>query len=88
MSLPPDLPSPDIPSGIGRGWWPIVWKLHAALLELDPDYRISQIKEKFGGLRYYADFENVSWQDAEPLIAAAEKAASETCEVCGQPGRA
>lgn len=34
-------------------WLPIVAKLNEDLLNMDPDYRVSQVKEKFGGLRYY-----------------------------------
>lgn len=34
-------------------WWPAINRCHEALVAIDPDYRINQIKEKFGGLRYY-----------------------------------
>ena len=39
--------------GLGRGWLPIVEELDRQLAEIAPDYEIHQIKEKFGGLRYY-----------------------------------
>jgi hypothetical protein len=41
-------------SAVGRGWIPLIVELDARLSELDPNYRIEQIKEKFGLLRYYA----------------------------------
>lgn len=34
-------------------WLPIITKLNKDLLKVDPDYRVFQVKEKFGGLRYY-----------------------------------
>lgn len=39
---------------IDDNWLPIVEKLHRDLLEIDPGYVVAQVKEKFGGLRYYA----------------------------------
>ena len=52
---------PRIPDGWGRwiscgaGWYPIITVLDAALAELDPDYEVQQVKEKYGTLRYYCD---------------------------------
>ncbi|KAK6339276.1 hypothetical protein TWF718_008697 [Orbilia javanica] len=34
-------------------WYPVLKSTHEAIKELVPNYNISQIKEKFGGLRYY-----------------------------------
>lgn len=39
-----------------HSWYPAIFDAHEALEELIPGYNISQIKEKFGGLRYYIDF--------------------------------
>lgn len=36
-------------------WYPVISKLHADLKALVPCYGIAQIKEKFGGLRYYVE---------------------------------
>jgi len=41
---------------VGKGWVPIIEQLDKDITELDPDYSISQCKEKFGTLRYYASF--------------------------------
>lgn len=67
----------------GPGWWPIIAQLDQDLRGLYPDYKVIQVKEKFGGLRFYADGVD---QPGYELIAAAERLASETCEECGQPG--
>ena len=37
----------------GEGWYGIIIECHKKLKAIDPDYRILQIKEKFGSLRYY-----------------------------------
>lgn len=37
----------------GPGWFSIIMDLHKDLVAIDPDYQIYQIKEKFGGLRFY-----------------------------------
>lgn len=38
---------------VQEAWFPIIEKLNRDLLNLDPDYRVFQVKEKFGDLRYY-----------------------------------
>jgi hypothetical protein len=69
------------------GWLPIVSDLHARLIELAPDYRIAQIKEKFGGLRYYIDSVPEGVSDAVyAAIDEAEARSFVTCEVCGGAG--
>lgn len=37
-------------------WFPIIERTHRALEELIPGYMVIQIKQKFGGLRYYFRF--------------------------------
>lgn len=37
------------------GWGTLIAELETKLKRLSPDYTISQVKEKFGGLRYYAN---------------------------------
>lgn len=69
---------------IGEGWEQLVLDAHAKLVEIDPDYRISQVKEKFGGLRYYVSLSNREmWKQAEQIIRAAEAESLRTCEECG-----
>jgi hypothetical protein len=38
---------------VDEGWYQIVVDCDNLLTEIDPDYKIVQIKQKFGGLRYY-----------------------------------
>lgn len=74
----------------GDGWFDLVWRLcerlepvvAAAEKEAGRSFQVLQVKEKFGGLRFYTNFRN----DAiSALIEAAEIDSVHTCEVCGQP---
>ncbi|KAK6348696.1 hypothetical protein TWF718_006483 [Orbilia javanica] len=40
-------------------WYPIIKRTHEAIKKLVPNYNISQIKSKFGGLRYYVNLPRV-----------------------------
>lgn len=42
----------------GEGWHPLLTELHNELTQIDPNYRIYQIKQKFEGLRFYAQAAN------------------------------
>jgi len=46
--------------------------------------KVVQVKEKFGGLRYYVSVENSAISAA---IERAEKESANTCETCGAPGQ-
>jgi len=67
----------------GPGWNDIIFNLHNQLKQLDPHYRVMQVKEKFGTLRYYIHTDN---NEAHNIIIEAETASSHTCEQCGRPG--
>ena len=68
----------------GPGWYPILARLEERLQQIDPDYRVHQIKEKFGTLRFYFSSRHL---DASLEVAADAEAESErTCERCGNPG--
>lgn len=69
---------------VGPGWHPIVIELDQQLAAIDPNYEIHQVKEKFGGLRYYCSLETDT-QGAK-LIKAAETKCWVTCDQCGDPG--
>ena len=72
------------------GWRLLITELHSNLRRLSPDYTLSQVKEKFGGLRYYASPGDVDEQTAAAfydLIREAEAKSFEVCERCGQAGR-
>ena len=73
-------------SSIGKGWLSIVVELDAQLAEVDPDYKIDQIKEKFGGLRYYISSDAGDMVTLYNLVGEAEEKSYKTCELCGAPG--
>lgn len=74
---------------VGDGWQPLITELHQRLFDLDPTYQVSQIKEKFGGLRYYVQFSEAMSDDeqsvniAYALIREAEDESYKICEDCG-----
>jgi hypothetical protein len=71
-------------SGVGPGWGKIVQRLIRDLFLLEWDGELHQIKEKFGGLRFYIG----GGSDAIfNRIDQAEKESFKTCEVCGEPGK-
>lgn len=72
----------DIP-----GWLYIILDLDYAISEIFPEYRVFQVKEKFGGLRYYIGGVPPDKYDAiHSLIRAAEALSFKTCDTCGAPG--
>jgi hypothetical protein len=86
-----------IPDGWGRwinldaGWYPLVIATDQRLAEIDAQYVVHQIKEKFGTLRYYCASSNddlgSELLDAFDVITDdAERASAITCERCGEPG--
>lgn len=62
------------------GWLDLVLDTHEKLAH-NPNYRIVQIKEKFGGLRYYVN--GVTSEHDKNTIREAEKASSGICQDCG-----
>ena len=68
------------------GWFDLIYRLSKDLNEMEdlPEgFEIIQVKEKFGSLRVYPNYDNEKIYDR---INQAEKEASETCESCGKPG--
>ncbi len=68
---------------IGEGWKPLVYKLYDNLILEGWDRELHQVKEKFGGLRFYIG--NTSDKIKE-LIQQAEEESFTICEYCGEPG--
>ena len=75
---------------VDEGWYQIVVDCDNLLTEIDPDYQIAQIKQKFGGLRYYFQPSDVNngelYVKMNAGVLAYEKIASITCEATGKPG--
>lgn len=67
-----------------KGWWPIIEEAHNQIVGLYPDYKVLQIKQKFGGLRYYCSVDGD--EDVRRIIRAAELLCEKTCEICGKLG--
>lgn len=65
----------------GDGWFRILWDLGK---DLEPIRGVTaeQVKEKFGGLRFYVNDD----EQAGPAIRTAETRSLRTCEQCGSPG--
>jgi len=68
---------------VDNGWYPIIKDLIEDLIKLGWDKQICQIKEKFGGLRFYI---NSGSDEIHERITEAERKSYETCEITGQPG--
>ena len=75
---------------IDEGWYQIVIDCDAELTALDPGYRVAQIKEKFGGLRYYFDpsetIDKLTYAKMKEVVWKYEGVARQTCEATGKPG--
>lgn len=85
---------------IGEGWWPIIEALSNQIHhhvkwkneqrdkynrgEGCPPVIVRQIKEKFGGLRFYYDGGD---DCVDGMVRMAESWAARSCEVCGKPGK-
>lgn len=72
-------------NNVGEGWHPILRELEEELNKIDPEFILQQVKEKFGGLRYYA-YPHSPDPAFEGAIRTAEAKSERTCEVCGEPG--
>ncbi|MEV5890252.1 hypothetical protein [Nonomuraea fuscirosea] len=86
---------------VGRGWHPLLQRLHSDLLAVDPGYRVTQVKEKYGELRVSLltglmrslaspdgrELDRHEEATLSQLVHAAEQESARTCEYCGAPGR-
>jgi hypothetical protein len=72
--------------GCDRGWWPLIIRLNDRLSSLDPLYRLEQVKEKLGGLRYYIQTNSPHAAAMESLIDEAEAESETVCESCSAAG--
>ena len=79
---------------VGAGWYPILeilcsniqhhldWKNRESLVV--PQVEVDQIKEKFGGLRFYYTGGD---DEISGMVRMAEAWADASCEECGAPGK-
>lgn len=68
----------------GDGWNDLIRDLATELSTLPISWEIVQIKEKFGGLRFYINSDD--WEITNPILRKYEMLSFQTCEVCGEPG--
>lgn len=79
----------DVPAFIycGKGWLEIIRKCDEELFKRDPNYRVTQIKEKLGGLRFYFTPSDMDrYHELSGIIFRIEEESLTTCEQCGNNG--
>ena len=72
------------------GWDWILADLNAKLKYLDFNYRINQVKEKYGTLRFYYEpliQKEVVLDIMDDVVQKAEELSASTCELCGNSSR-
>lgn len=79
----------------GNGWFPLIWELSALNEKIarlihpsKPQPVVVQVKEKFGGLRFYLDHTlrlsySIAWRFANVI----EEQSYTVCEFCGGVGK-
>lgn len=76
---------------VGPGWVELVEDTVRALNEIAPGWACLQVKEKFGGLRFYysppEDASDALKYACMAIVAYAESRAYHTCEQCGEAGK-
>jgi len=65
---------------VGAGWRPLVEKLVDDIIAIDQEVEVLQVKEKFGGLRFYVGGAS---EEVYALIGKAEEESFKICERCG-----
>ena len=69
--------------GVEDGWNQLIHDLVEELIQSGWDKKISQVKEKFGGLRFYIENGNIEFNK---IISKYENLSYAICETCGKPG--
>lgn len=82
---------------VGKGWWPIIetlcaniqshtdwWNKNRETRPVVEQVVVEQIKEKFGGLRFYYQGGD---DQISGMVRMAEAWADHSCEECGAPGK-
>lgn len=89
----PDNPNSSMQYGFNcdDGWFDLIKNLCEKLeeLNLENDFEVVQVKEKFGGLRFYSQNVGVSEEQLTSLVSLvrlAETKSFRTCEKCGNRG--
>ena len=80
----PSIYKPNCDISTQEGWNNIILQLSEKIMDSQKNIQVSQVKEKFGELRFYYRPHDA---DIDLLISDAERQASTTCEKCGKQGR-
>ncbi len=72
--------NPQFCNHVPKGWAAIVSDALARMRKADPDVDISQVKEKFAGLRIYYD---PVTPELDAIVDEAEEQCARACEECG-----
>ena len=73
---------------VGDGWYELINDLSAKLEAFNANIHASQVKEKWGGLRFYIDgAPEAIFKEVYAAIDKAEKLSYKICELCGKPGK-
>ena len=75
----------------GGGWYDLIDSIGKRLIELNLEDKVIavQVKEKFGGLRFYYNgvhLSDIEFDKVRSIIDKAEEESYSTCEVCGDKG--
>lgn len=72
---------------VGAGWGELIKECHNKLVAFDANYKIYQIKQKYGGLRYYVkpSVDALVYRTSA-IVSPFEKKSYLICEVCGKNG--
>lgn len=70
----------------GDGWNDLIADFHAQATQIDANYKLCQVKEKFGGLRIYFAT-GLDSTEMRRLAAHIENASFAICEITGAPGQ-
>lgn len=71
------------------GWYQLLDNLCSDLTRIGIDVKATQVKEKFGTLRFYTEYRGADEQlcrIADAIISAAEHRSGQICEECGDWG--
>ena len=72
---------------VDEGWYQIIVDCDKELTAIDPNYQIFQVKQKFGGLRYYVKpSQSDTLVAMNKVVSKYEEIAARTCEATGMPG--
>jgi len=68
---------------VGPGWYSLLKDCIEECIAAGWDKEVTQVKEKFGALRFYI---NGASQEVHDIIRKYEHKSAQTCEKCGEPG--